>query len=298
MIIKKLLTKYRRRLSHYRAHVSLHSDLSALECNKNIGDALRAKIPFFVGRIGWTEGDALGRLITEHFVPEKVKDPLKRVSGVFPLEDEELKKFSNVYLDALHHADILGGMPGPYQGWLIKSYASQALIADLHSIEPYFCEEPWSWQLQGLKVLVIHPFAESIVRQYSTVREKLFANPKMLPQFTLKVIKTPQTIGGPTEYTSWSETLRALKQQVKQEDFDVAIIGCGAYGLPLAATVKGMGKIALHLGGVTQLLFGIKGRRWQLEQANYQSMMTDAWCSPLESERPAGWEKIEGGCYW
>ena len=48
-----------------------------------------------------------------------------------------------------------------------------------------------------------------------------------------------------------------------EEIFDVAIIGCGAYGMPLAAMLKQAGKQAIHLGGATQLLFGIKGKRWE-----------------------------------
>lgn len=298
MIIKKISATYRKKLGNYRANVSQAPQLDVVECNKKLGEALRTKTPFFVGRIGWTEGVCIGRFITEGFVPKKLTDTLHHVSGVFPIKDEELKKFSSIYLDALSHVDILGLMPAHYQGWLVKTYGRQALTADLHSIEPYFCEEPWSWWLQGLTVLVIHPFSESIMRQYSTVRTQLFRNSKMLPEFKLKVIKTPQTIGGPTKYASWSETFSALKQQVEQEDFDVAIIGCGAYGFPLAAAVKEMGKIAIHLGGVTQLLFGIRGRRWIIEQPKYHSIMTEAWCSPSESERPAGWEKIEEGCYW
>ena len=297
-MINKILTKYRRTLSTYRAQVSLTAGLSTLECNRKIGEMLRKKTPFFVGRLGWTEGDALGRWLTEGLVPDKVKDPLCRVSGVFPLDDKELKKFSEIYCDALRHVDILGKASAPYQGWLTKKYAPQSLITELASLEPFLCEEPWSWSLQGLNVLVIHPFTQSIFKQYSTAREALFNNPKILPEFNLKVLKTPQTISGnPTKYDSWSETLAALRKQVKQEQFDVAIIGCGAYGFPLAATVKEMGKIAIHLGGATQLLFGIRGKRWASGRFN-NTIMTDAWRPPLESERPAGWEKIEGGCYW
>lgn len=42
-------------------------------------------------------------------------------------------------------------------------------------------------------------------------------------------------------------------------NFDTAIIGCGAYGMPLAAQIKNAGRQAIHLGGAVQLLFGIKG---------------------------------------
>ena len=75
--------------------------------------------------------------------------------------------------------------------------------------------------------------------------------------------------------------------------FDIAIIGCGAYGMPLAAYCKQIGKKAVHLGGATQLLFGIKGKRWD----NY-SLYNDYWVRPLESETPRNAGKIESGCYW
>lgn len=42
-----------------------------------------------------------------------------------------------------------------------------------------------------------------------------------------------------------------MEDKIKQIDFDVCIIGCGAYGLPLAAFVKRMGKQAIHLAGGT-----------------------------------------------
>ena len=54
---------------------------------------------------------------------------------------------------------------------------------------------------------------------------------------------------------------------------------------------KRLGKQAVHLGGATQLLFGIKGKRWG-------EIGNEHWVSPLAEERPQGFEKIEGGCYW
>lgn len=68
-------------------------------------------------------------------------------------------------------------------------------------------------------------------------------------------------------------------------DFDIAIIGCGAYGMPLAAKLKKTGKQAIHLGGETQLLFGIKGKWWE---ENYPSKIASCfneyWGYPADSE--------------
>ena len=46
-----------------------------------------------------------------------------------------------------------------------------------------------------------------------------------------------------------------MYEECKQIDFDVAIIGCGDYGLPLAEKLKSHGKQVIHLGGATQLMF-------------------------------------------
>jgi len=301
MLIELITKKCRGLVSHYQGHRSIRPSLKSPECNVRISEALHAKKAYLVGRLGWMEGYVIGKFLSERGVPLGLREKLMQHAGVFPPTTEEIKIFVDTYLAALSEVDLLGLIEAPYHGWLIKKYAKQAKLAALGALEPYFFEDPWSWELRGLKILVIHPFVESIQKQYATVREKIFSNPKMLPDFELKVIKAPQTItGNKTEFESWSEALKNLEEQVSKQNFDVAVIGCGAYGLPLAATIKKMGKIAIHLGGATQLLFGIRGWRWAEHPAfiRYRSIMTEAWSSPLESERPIGWDKIENGCYW
>jgi hypothetical protein len=88
-----------------------------------------------------------------------------------------------------------------------------------------------------------------------------------------------------------------MEEQIGQADFDIAIIGCGAYGFPLAAHVKRMGKKAVHLGGATQILFGIRGKRWDSLPAIAQ-LMNEHWVRPHFSEIPPGGDAVEDGCYW
>ena len=102
-----------------------------------------------------------------------------------------------------------------------------------------------------------------------------------------------------------------MEQQIDKIDFDIALIGCGAYGMPLAAHVKRLGKQAVHLAGGLQLLFGIKGKRWTEEHVgnfeyrpgvilswDYRSLFNDHWCYPLAIDTPSNAEVVEGGCYW
>ena len=81
-------------------------------------------------------------------------------------------------------------------------------------------------------------------------------------------------------------------------DFDIALLGCGAYGYPLAAHIKKMGKQAIHLGGCLQILFGLKGRRWDEEEPDIVARYNDYWHYPMASEVPKGSGDVEGGTYW
>ncbi len=126
--------------------------------------------------------------------------------------------------------------------------------------------------------MVIHPFEETIKSQYKK-RKDLFENQDILPSFELITLKAVQTVAGTkSQFGSWCEALEYMERQIKQIDFDIAILGCGAYGMPLAAYIKRLGKQAVHMGGVTQLLFGILGKRWT-EQLKGQTWDYRPGCS-------------------
>ncbi|KAB2644108.1 MAG: hypothetical protein DVB29_03520 [Verrucomicrobia bacterium] len=281
-----------------KAAIKVVPTLSPDECNQSIAKILQTNAPALIGRIGWVEGYCTGKILLDGTLSEKEQKMLRSPAGVFPMTSDHLQKFAATYSDAIAHADLFGLMDAPFHGWLIKVYAKKSKLAELPALEPYFFDDPWSQQLEGKTVLVVHPFTASIEKQYSTVREKIFSNPKMLPEFTLKLMKAPQTVpDNKIEYASWFEALTLLEKKVQNESFDVAILGCGAYGLPLGAMIKKMGKIAIHLGGATQLFFGISGGRWR-GNPKFQKLMNAAWSPPLEEERPIGWQEIEGGGYW
>ena len=58
-----------------------------------------------------------------------------------------------------------------------------------------------------------------------------------------------------------------------------------------------MGKKAIHMGGSLQLLFGIKGKRWE-DMVGYAGMMNEHWVKPLPEETPPNRTKVEDGPYW
>ena len=183
---------------------------------------------------------------------------------------------------------------------------SKATFVDLELLNPLWGSDtiPWSLALEGKRVLVVHPFAETIQSQYAQ-RESVHKDPRILPKFSLETIKAVQSITGqkPNNYRTWFESLTYMQNEIDKRDYDICIIGCGAYGLLLAAHCKRMGKKAIHLGGATQLLFGIKGKRWEnpnygFNGINYLSFMTPYWVRPSIIETPQKSSDIEGGCYW
>lgn len=107
-----------------------------------------------------------------------------------------------------------------------------------------------------------------------------------------------QSIAGEsTSFDNWFDALDYMTEEALRRDFDIAIIGCGAYGFPLAARLKAAGKQAIHLGGAVQIMFGIIGSRWYSVPA-VRKMFNEYWVHPSADEIPKNAEKVEGGCYW
>ncbi|MCR5064109.1 MAG: hypothetical protein K6A89_12590, partial [Treponema sp.] len=108
-----------------------------------------------------------------------------------------------------------------------------------------------------------------------------------------------QTIAGNTDgYSSWFEALEATKKKIDEVDFDIALLGCGAYGLPLGAYIKSKGKTAIHIGGALQLLFGIKGNRWIVNDDPVIQLFNEYWTYPFDSDTPPNSNIVENNTYW
>lgn len=276
-----------------------------------INAALSSKDPFMAARFGRTELScivdylnpmsrrAIGRFITGK-IPHigwrgDIADGMKMCSGFFPSTEENLSRFSELMLEDMRDLNILGSWL--CEEGLVNERFQAAKKIRLRMLEPFWSTNPWSKHLENKRVLVVHPFEATIRHQYDR-REKLFANPELLPPFDLQIIKAVQSIvGNEVSFSSWFEALDFLKSEIAKREFDVAILGCGAYGFPLAAYIKRLGKQAIHLGGATQLLFGIKGTRWDAIPG-HAALYNDYWIRPLAEDVPNDFRKMEGGAYW
>lgn len=224
------------------------------------------------------------------------------IAGFFPCDGNLASKMKDLYLEDIKQIDILASYIWS-ERYLEKELSHCTKVNLDGYYAPFMWKKPWTSVLAGKRVLVVHPFTDSIKKQYSR-REKIFTNPDVLPEFqNLMCIKAVQTVAGTKaerDFATWFDALDFMKDKIssKKNEFDAAIIGCGAYGLPLAAHVKRMGKIALHLAGWTQMLFGIYGSRWLNDQPQYAKFINEYWIRPSELERPANFKLVENGCYW
>lgn len=292
-------------MSHY-AHKSV---MSKKATNDYIADLILSGKPFFVGRFGNTELSIVTSVLRNRIVgrtPEndaRLEEWFYRsrdVSGIFPSDLRIAEPFTDVILESCTQLDLLAMWHIHMEDYVIEEYAPQVKLTYLLRLEPWLAQNPWSAALKGKKVLIIHPFEDTIQSQYKK-RNLLFPGTDVLPEFELKTLKAVQTVAGMEDdrFSNWFEALDYMYQEAMKIDFDIAIIGCGAYGMPLGAKIKQAGKQAIHLGGATQLLFGIKGKRWE---ENYPSKIAtcfnDAWVYPADSERPAKAASVENACYW
>lgn len=284
--------EYRRRMAYGDKHVYVGQDASDI-----IYEELCKNKPSLICRYGTLEIGTMGQFLRNkelkiHF---ENTDVMYTNAGFFPITDYMLSRFSGEMVEIAKNIDVLGVHFLEEEVEVVEKYCPNVRIHAVQAMSDIMVEKPWTRCLQGKKVLVIHPFAETIKAQYKK-RHLLFKNPDTLPEFDLKVIKAIQSIADEKEdlpFKTWFEALDYMKEQIKMTDFDVAIIGAGAYGMFLADYCKQLGKKAVHMGGATQVLFGIKGKRW--DEFN---IYNEHWVRPDSSELPKGASKVENGCYW
>ena len=293
--IKKKITKKPTEFSHYAGR----DVLTIRQGSDWLRQAVEGGQPFMACRFGNVELNAM-----EQF--EKSNSPgrgraMERLclnAGFFPNDEQMGARFARLMKESCGQADLIGVWFNRMEDYMIETYGSQAALTYLRGLEPWYTEQPWTSALAGKRVVVIHPFADTIEKQYRK-RELLFPGKDILPAFDLSTVKAVQTIAGERDdrFGSWFEALDWMEEQAAAEDFDIAVIGCGAYGFPLAARLKARGRQAVHLGGATQLLFGIKGARWENHPV-ISRLFNENWVRPSEEETPGQAGKVEGACYW
>jgi len=270
--------------------------IKGVEGNYFIKEKISSGSSFIASKMGSVEQSIMiTRLQNNNF--DSVRGGASINAGITPSDDITLNYFCDRYERALANTDILGSMDMDIEQELIRNYAPNSKFSELRFLEPFYFENPWSEMLEDKNVLIIHPFEETIINQFKK-REVLFNNKKILPKFNLLTIKAEQTNGGGlNDSKPFIDSLKIMEDKMDLLNYDIAIIGCGAYGLLLADNAKIHGKQAVHIGGGLQILFGIKGKRWDVHP-EISAMYNEHWVRPMDNEKTINFQTIEGGTYW
>ncbi len=275
------------------------------ETNQIIKNLLNSDKPIMISRIGSVELNCISHYWKKRKNRKKKKEypnhiykTAKNNAGIFPVNTKILDKFSEKFINCIANTDALGVWNNKFEEYISAHFCSNAILIEHGAMPPFFHINPWSYLLKNKKILFIHPFEKTIKKQYKK-RNKLFKNKKILPSFKLSVLKAVQSNADAIpDFKNWFKAYDFMCNKIDKMNFDIAIIGAGSYGLPLASYIKTKGKKAVHLGGSTQLLFGIKGKRWDDKKRKDNALYNEYWTRPLSEEAPTNYKKIEKGCYW
>lgn len=267
------------------------------DVNTYIGRCITEQIPCFVGRLGATECSNL-RIQEFHYYQKRKQmfTQLCEWSGFFPNDITLLKRFADIYIHGIKNLDIaVPWCDFKGQEYLFKKYCNENIIYSSEPIVFYKREHSWIDYMEEKTLLVIHPFADTIEKQFPYM-ESIYPNRRIFPKgMKLKTIKAVQTIAGNVDsrFNDWFEALDWMCKETEKIEYDAAIIGCGAYGIPLGSYIKNQGKIAVVIGADVQKIFGIKGSRWRNNPDE-----NEYWVKPSKEETPEKYKIVEDGSYW
>ena len=272
--------------------------------NDRIGELIAAGRPFAAGKMGASELGGLRRY-------ERAKDAaghcaswgmhwdrLHVNAGVYPADAAVFDRFCQTFGRTLGDLDVLAVWFQRGEDRLRRRFAAHAELVHLTALEPFYHDRPWSARLAGKRVVVVTPFAATVAAQYGR-REAIWrSRPDVLPAFDLRTVRCPLSaaLAGP-QYPDWFAALDGITAEMDAAPYDMAIVGAGAWGVPLVSHAKRTGHAAVHLGGPTQILFGVRGGRWDANRT-LVPLYNDAWVRPSGEDRPVAFRTIENGCYW
>lgn len=242
-----------------------------------------------------------------------IEQVLELHAGVFPSTAASVQQWREEYkkaLSAIEEEPIVAGWyapTAPIEKQILSVLCPCAPHIPLRSLEPYYVEPALRWTslLKGKRVAVISSFANTCISQTAKAAEIWGPHwESLLPPATWIPIQTgysPRLAAGRAEWSpacrTWQVAIDNCVEKVTEAGVDIALIGCGGLGVPMAARLKELGLPCVVLGGAIQVLFGIMGNRWA-NHSVISRFWNDAWVWPPEEETPRGAGKIEGGCYW
>ena len=188
-----------------------------------LADLIERGNPLMIARFGAVEIKALlyeRSPLLFSFLKGYTYNHMENNAGFFPVNKTMLARYAEIMNSAIAELDVLASWRP--EEWFYKHELKGCRKIPLGALGPIFSKASWSQALKGKKVLVIHPFAKSIKRQYEFHRDKIFGEYSdfILPEFaSLQVIPAVQTIAGNTEgYETWCDALKQMESEIDKAD--------------------------------------------------------------------------------
>ena len=285
-------------------------DAAAL-ISDGISTAFRQKKGYLVGRNGTIEMETLLTKKYQNTFYLQQLNILQRNAGVFPASVGSVSDWVNETEKAIQHTDLLvAGWYDPIRETelaYLKILGRQGPFLPLRALEPYYVPQQiqWTRYLLWKKVAVVTSFAKTAEAQLAK-RKEIWPDryDSLLPDAEYVFIQTgysPALAAGRAEWPNgietWQDAVESIVQKVSESGADIVLIGCGGLSMILGSRLKALGKVCIVMGGAIQVLFGIKGNRWQAHPV-ISRFWNEAWVYPSLEETPASSGAVEGSCYW
>lgn len=297
------------------------NDASKMICQEIKG----AKNGWAAGKIGTSELNTL-RWFLQHrkdikiSYPEWILREMTKNAGFWNGYNinihDALDDWSVKTLDAISKLDVAVAWnpASPSQELELLNYFSpKSKKVVLRALEPYYSpQNQYTQEMTHGKIAVIGPFAKSIKAQWQKMSE-IFPTGGLAGQMWQpnQEIVTINASYGPYMTSndiskSWEPYIRNggpnaaldyLEKEVLKSNAKYAFVGIGSLSLILVSRLKKHGIVAIHTGGGTQIMFGVKGKRWAAHNV-ISKFFNQSWVNPLPEEVPSGASEVEGGCYW
>ena len=257
----------------------------------NLIQCLNKDKPLSVIRLGNVEA-------TQLLDTNNIFNQMKTNAGFFG-NQTQLKKWSNDCMRALMTADCTLMVFSCPSFQVIDSVITKynLFIPTLPYIEDVSFWVSLINQLNTNKFCFVSYFAKQMEQQ-AQLLNWIFPNKTNYKKSSAdwKFVECENTIAGnePTDKT-FDEVLEELFQDCLKQDSDIYLLSCGCYGLPLQYKLKEAGKKSIYIGGMLQLLFGIKGKRFD-EREIHKQHYNKYWKYPIR--KPKNAHLVEGACYW
>jgi hypothetical protein len=286
---------------------------SFLELQSFIIEKQEKNEPFFIGRLSGNETNFCGSLLANSNLSSGLQQNMLFGAGIAFKSNEDVSNYVNLYNTSVIHSNLLGVWDGgmyyqakSYYDYLDKNHPNIKKIC-AHAIEPfYYIDHPqykFNTIFKNKKVLIITSHKETTINQLTSKNyEKVFPTSLFDETTEFHVYKPPQQNAGNHDNNSWIihyEKMKSdLKELKKEFNFDIALVSCGGFGMPISDYIyTELKSSSMYIGGALQLFFGIIGRRWSGSQ-DITKHVNSYWTSVLDSDKPKNINLCEGGCYW